>query len=93
MKRKLLRSFFLLLAMLLLTSSALAAPAGGEQIHWTNLASGSGGPAVSPDFRMDMTVGQTVTGVAASPLYKVDLGYWAVIRPYVIVLPLVVRNP
>ena len=93
MKQKLLLWLLLLVALLLLTGSAVAAPAADERITWTNLVSGSGGESASPAFEMNLTVGQTASGPASSPLYRVELGYWTVTRPNVMMLPAVFNTP
>jgi hypothetical protein len=74
MKRTIL---ILLCVLLLLAEGAQAMSSASYQIDWSNLLSGSGGPASSAGFKVNFTVGQTVRGDSASSLYKVQMGYWA----------------
>ncbi len=90
------RSTFLLvglLLLLLLAQGAQAMSSPAYQVDWTNLLTGSGGPASSPAYQVNFTVGQTADDVSSSPLYKVSLGYWAgVLPPVTLFLPRISKD-
>jgi hypothetical protein len=90
------RTLLILLCVLLLAEGAQAMSSAAYQIDWNNLLSGSGGPTSSAGYKVNFTVGQTVSGDSASPLYKVQMGYWAgagLPRTYSLYLPTVKRSP
>jgi hypothetical protein len=82
-----------LLLLLLLAQSAFAISSALLNINWSNLLSGSGGSAVSSGYKLSLTVGQTISGSSSSPLYKVQMGYWAGYEPINVYLPRIMRNP
>ncbi len=67
--------------LLLLSQAVLAMTSPAYRLDWNNLASGSGGPAQSTQYKVNFTVGQTASGVSSSPLYRVQMGYWGGIAP------------
>jgi hypothetical protein len=75
-KRKSLALTAIFLCGLLMAGSALAMSASNYRLDWLTLAGGGGGPAGSASYAVNLTVGQTVIGVAASPNYRACLGYW-----------------
>ncbi len=91
MKRKIIVLCILLI--LLATESVFAMSSPAYRIEWTNLLSGSGGSASSASYQVNVTVGQTVNDKSGSPLYAVQMGYWAGMIPFEIFMPRVVRSP
>ncbi len=82
------------LLVFLVTEGAYAMTSPAYRIDWNNLLSGGGGPASSAGYRVDFTVGQTVSDGSSSPLYKVQMGYWAGIAPqYVLFVPRISKSP
>ncbi len=76
----------------LLASSVLALSAA-YQLDWlVPLTGGGGGPASSTNYKVNLTVGQTVIGASSSTNYKASLGYWYGIPAYNFYLPLVLKN-
>ena len=86
--------FFLFLMFFLFQSiPALAMSSTGYSLDWfTPGTSNGGGPAGSANYKIDVTVGQSVTGGAVSAGYKVQLGYWAGLAVPPVFLPLILRN-
>ena len=80
-----------LLLLLLLPSSGRAMNSAGYRLDWLVPMTGTGGAASSPNFSLNLTVGQTVTGQEASPGYAMNLGYWQNWNEPALFLPLVVR--
>jgi hypothetical protein len=74
--KRLLIGLSLLLLLLLLTQSVIAMSSSDYKIEWNNLLSGSGGSASIGDYKLDITVGQTVRGTSLNPSYQVQLGFW-----------------
>ena len=77
----------------LLTGSALAMSSTNYRLDWfTPLTSGGGGAASSPNYAVNLTIGQTAIGGSSSTSYSVGLGYWygaeQQLRVY---LPLVIK--
>ncbi len=82
------------LLLLLVAESAYAMSSPAYRIDWTNLLTGGGGPASSGGYRVNFTVGQTVSDESASPQYKVQMGYWAGNLPqFEIFVPRIAKNP
>lgn len=79
---------------LLLTGHALAMSSTNYRLDWfVPLTGGGGGPMQSANYAVNLTVGQSVIGAAASANYGVGLGYWyGAMTQYRIYLPLVLRN-
>jgi hypothetical protein len=78
---------------LLLARSVGAMSSPEYRIDWNNLLSGGGGPASSAEYRVDLTVGQTVSGFSSSPLHQVGLGYWAgIMATSSLYLPMIANN-
>jgi hypothetical protein len=77
---------------LLLASSALALSAAYRLDWFVPLTGGGGGPASSTNYKVNLTVGQTVIGASTSTNYKASLGYWYGIPAYNFYLPLVLKN-
>ncbi len=77
MKTRRLLLLGLLAACLALTSGASAGASPNYRLDWHNRLTGSGAQAGSPAYKMNLTVGQSLRGTAASPGYQAALGYWA----------------
>jgi hypothetical protein len=91
MKKKILLVCVLLL---LLVQSADAASSANYRVDWNNLLTGSGGPASSTLYKVNFTVGQTVSKPSASPHYRIQTGYWADIVSWdIIYAPRAAKNP
>jgi len=89
------RFFSLLIAVLcvlLLASSVLAMSSSTYRMDWFVPLTGSGGPASSSHYAINITVGQAAIGTSASPHAQSCLGYWCSSTGGRIYLPLVVRN-
>ncbi len=80
-----------LLLLLLLPSSGRAMDSVHYRLDWFAPMTGTGGGASSPNYRLDLTVGQTVTGLEASPGFALDLGYWQNWKGPTQYLPIVAR--
>jgi hypothetical protein len=95
MKPKIILLFCVLL--LLLVQGAQAMSSTSFRVDWSNRLTGSGGPASSPGYKVNFTVGQTVSGVSSNPLNKVQWGYWAAVGPgsyqFMLCLPLIMTAP
>ena len=65
-----------LLLLLLLPSSGRAMNSANFRLDWYSPMTGVGGVSSSPNYSMNLTVGQTVAGLEASPGYAVNLGFW-----------------
>ncbi len=92
--RKRSTSVFLLLAFLLLLlppSSGTAMFSANFRLDWFAPMTGTGGASTSLNYNMDLTVGQTVTGPAASTGFAVKLGYWQTWQPVTVYLPVAVK--
>jgi hypothetical protein len=83
-----------ILCMFLLAGIALAMSSANYRLDWfTPLNGGGGGEASSTHYAANFTIGQTVSGVAASQVNQACLGYWCgTAVKYNIYLPLVLRN-
>jgi hypothetical protein len=83
-----------LIVLLLLAGSAMAMSSTNYRLDWfTPLTSGGGGAASSPNYAVNVTIGQSATGPSSSTNYQVGLGYWyGAVVGYKIYLPLVLRN-
>jgi hypothetical protein len=83
-----------LLLLLLLTQGVYAGASPDYRIDWSNSLTGSGSPASSPAYKVNITVGQTVNSAAVSPQYRVKMGYWAGLEgTYGIFLPAINKTP
>lgn len=80
-----------LLLSLLLPSSGMAMNSANYQLAWFAPMTGTGSFAQSPNYHMDLTVGQTVTGSIASPGFTMNLGYWQNWDELMIFLPVVAK--
>ena len=92
MKKSLMVLTLALLALLLILQPVLAGMSSPiYNLDWLLPLTGSGGPPVSsPAYRMDATLGQTLTGPATGNLYTHYGGYWAFLGvPYTLFLPAV----
>jgi hypothetical protein len=95
MKRELCRRIALaLLCTLIVSGGVLALPSADHRLDWfTPLTTGSGGPAASDHYAINLTVGQTSIGTLSSQNYRLCLGYWCGAGPpYDIHLPLITRT-
>ena len=83
-----------LIVFVALAGSTLAMSSTNYRLDWlTPLTGSGGGPAGSASFAVDLTVGQTVIGDAASLHYQVCLGYWCGTGGrWRVYLPLVLRQ-
>jgi apolipoprotein N-acyltransferase len=83
-----------LLCLLLLAGAALAMSSPNYRLDWfTPLTAGAGGPAGSPGYAVDVTVGQSAIGTLASASYQICLGYWCGASvQYDLYLPLLLRG-
>ena len=78
----------------LLAQGALAMSSTDYRLDWLNLLSGSGGSARSAGYSAGLTVGQTVSYTSSSPLYRVQMGFWAGIPPELhVMLPIIRDSP
>jgi hypothetical protein len=91
-KQKIMALVAALVCVLLLASSALALSAAYRLDWFVPLTGGGGGPANSTNYKVNLTVGQTVIGASNSTNYKGGLGYWYGIPAYHFYLPLVLKN-
>jgi hypothetical protein len=64
------------LAILALAGGVLAMSSSSYGLDWFVPLNGSGGPASSANYSVNLTVGQTGIGTSASPNYQACLGYW-----------------
>jgi hypothetical protein len=89
------RTIFLIAALLLLllTQSASAGSSPNYRIDWSNALTGSGGPASSPAYQVNITVGQTVDHASTSPQYRVKMGYWSGFEGVSLFLPIIKKEP
>jgi hypothetical protein len=63
------------------------------RLDWFTPLTGSGGPASSANYAVNLTVGQSAIGASSSTNYGSCLGYWCgAAVEYRIFLPLVLRN-
>ena len=78
---------------ILLTGSALAMSSTNYRLDWfTPMTGGGGGPAVSTNYAVNLTVGQTAIGASSSTNYQVGLGYWyGVGQQFQVYLPIVLK--
>jgi hypothetical protein len=78
---------------LLMAGVVLAMSSANYRLDWfTPLTGGGGGEASSANYAANLTIGQAVNGVAASPSNQVCLGYWCGSEvEYSICLPIVMR--
>jgi hypothetical protein len=77
MKAKSALGIGLLLVLLLLASSVQAMSSANYKLEWfTPLTGAGGGPASSTHYAVNLTIGQTAVGRAASAHYRAGLGYW-----------------
>ena len=81
-----------LLAILVLASGVLAMSSSTYRLDWFVPLSGSGGPASSTHYAVNLTVGQTGMGISASPNYQSCLGYWCSRAGVKVYVPAVIKN-
>jgi hypothetical protein len=82
----------LMACLLLITTTGLAMDSTNYRLNWyTPLTSGGGGPLVSTNYAMNMTVGQSVIGRSASSTYRTGLGYWPGLIENRIHIPMISR--
>ncbi len=81
-----------LILLLLLPSSGRAMNSANYRLDWFAPMTGTGGASSSPNFSLNLTVGQTVTGQEASPGYAMNLGFWQEWSGGPLFLPLVLRQ-
>ena len=83
-----------LLAALIFIHSAGAMQSEHYTLDWyTLLNSAGGGPASSPHYQVNYTVGQTAVQVSSSTNYRAGLGYWAsLFRNWLLHLPLILKG-
>ncbi len=63
-------------ALFLLVGAALAMSSANYRLDWFTPLSGSGGPASSASYAINVTVGQSAIGVSDGSSYAGCLGYW-----------------
>ena len=82
-----------LLILLLLAGDAGAMSSSNFKLDWlVPMTGGGGGPAGSPNYAANFTIGQTVVGASSSENYKVSLGYWpGATHQNIVFLPMVSR--
>lgn len=61
-------------------------------MDWFAPMTGTGGVSISPNFSMNLTVGQTITGHVVSTGFAVNLGYWQNWDPLSVFLPIIVKQ-
>jgi hypothetical protein len=95
-KKKLMVLALAVLCTLLVTGVALSMSSTNFRLDWfTPLTGGGGGAATSSNYAANLTVGQSVTGLAASTHHRGCLGYWCAADMEVesrVFLPSVLRN-
>ncbi len=80
------------LFLVLLSYPAAAAPAAVQMDWYTPMTIAGGGHAISTNYSMNMSIGQSVIGGGESAGYKVVLGYWSGLGYlYHLLLPLLHR--
>lgn len=83
--------------LLLVVQGVHAMSSTSFRVDWSNRLSGSGGPASSPGYKVNFTVGQTVIGASSSPINKVQWGYWAAVGPgsqqFFLYMPVIMKVP
>lgn len=83
----------IMLIAFVLAQSVLAMSSANYRLDWFVPLTGSGGPASSTNYAVNVTMGQTVVGASSSTNYKAGLGYWyGVGIQHQIYLPIVLRN-
>ncbi len=80
----------MLLLFLSLPGSSSAMQSDAYRLDWLVPMTGSGGATRSPNYSLNLTVGQTVIGPARSSSYAANLGYWQV-ADFQIYLPAITR--
>jgi hypothetical protein len=91
MKSKMILSVVVLL--LLLAQVAHSMSSTSYRLDWfTPLTSSGGGASSSTNYSVNITIGQSVIGVASSTNYQIGLGFWyGGAGPYFLYLPLIFR--
>jgi hypothetical protein len=93
MKTKLVATVGALAVLCILAGSVLAMSSASYRLDWFIPLVGSGGPASSTHYAVNLTVGQTAIGASASTHYTAGLGYWyGGAQQYRIFLPLVLNS-
>ena len=83
-----------LAALLWMAGPVLAMSSDNYRLEWfVPLTAGGGGPAVSSNFAVNFTVGQTANGSSSSASYRAGFGYWhGIAAQHAIYLPLLWRS-
>ena len=68
---------FLSLFLVLLIYPAAARPAAAHMDWYTPMTIAGGGHAISTNFSMNLSIGQSVIGSSHSSNFELDLGYWS----------------
>ncbi len=81
-----------IVVLLLLTTTALAMSSDNYGLEWHTALMGSGGPAQSTNFAVNLTIGQSAIASASSTNYQAGMGYWYGLLPnYPMYLPIISR--
>ena len=80
------------LCLLLIANGVLAMSSTNYRLDWFTPLTGSGGPARSTNYTVNVTVGQTAIGLSDSTTYAGCLGYACSSEASRLYLPLVIRN-
>lgn len=91
-KRRILPLLLGALCLFLIAHSVLAMSSTNYRLDWFTPLTGSGGPASSTNYTVNVTVGQTAIGLSASTSYAGCLGYACDSGASRLYLPLVIRN-
>ncbi len=75
--KRLLSIMLLVIFLLVLSYPAAASPAATHMDWYIPMTTSGGGPASSPHFTVNMSIGQSVIGSSGSGNFKLDLGYWS----------------
>lgn len=90
MKRNWLIAIVVLAVLMVATQVVHAMASTNFRLDWFAPLTASGGASASTSFKMDISIGQTVSVTSASSSYQAQMGYWAgIIDPYAIRLPLI----
>ena len=77
MKRKWLIIIAVLAVLLVVAQVAQAMASASYRLDWFTPLTASGGASASASYKMDISIGQTVSQTSASSGYKAQMGYWA----------------
>jgi hypothetical protein len=91
MKNCIIFVLFSLLA-IFLVSNTYAMSSTDFKLDWFVLLNGSGGgEASSTSYKINYTIGQTVSGTSTSSTYRIGLGYWAGLTDPPVYLPIILK--